>query len=113
MKYTKILIKQDGAYALSIPDLSMPERNLQFAYPHQYLADVVRYSKAYQQALDNAVKFRDGIYFNFPPDWKIGKTYPCPSGFEIVIGIWCEKDCMGMCGECDHAEKYATLKNIK
>jgi hypothetical protein len=99
MKYNKILIKQDGAYAFRKP--------LHVFSDGKTEEDSPMYQQAYQQALDNVVKFRDTIvtwktmYTDglFKGDtWldQLGKTYQCPSGFEIVI-----------------KNGYATLKNIK
>jgi hypothetical protein len=111
MNYTKILIKQDGAYALPDHDLTEKEKGeLQLLLLLQ--ADTTRWmimeefkriaELSRKQALDNAVKFREdsfekikqlGVFDNTNFE---GKLYLCPSGFEIVI-----------------ENGYATLKNIK
>jgi hypothetical protein len=112
MNYTKILIKQDGAYALPEIRLAVIEKTAKY--------DFDRLTKqAYQQALDNAVKFREKyptyiiVLGLIEPSFKTelqkehwynridktmidGRTFDCPSDFEIVI-----------------ENGYATLKNIK
>ena len=126
--YSKILIQQDGAYAL-------PEVNEKLFYYFSDEKGVMlnilgqTIETARQQALDNAVKFRDDDYkyillFGLGVSNEI--VYDCPSGFEIVIENGCKH-----CG-CAHYSKrtqrvltcvrcnedwetigYATLKNIK
>ena len=109
MNYTKILIKQDGAYALPevprMPLISDKEyqrydgAGVRLKERKAFSKDMQRYYALHQQALDNAVKFRDREvrkhFFEFDGVLQDG-LFDCPSGFEIVI-----------------ENGYATLKNIK
>jgi hypothetical protein len=101
MNYTKILIQQDGAYAL--PEVEVND------------------SVGFQWAVDNAVKFRDDDYkyillFGLVVSNEV--VYDCPSGFKIVI----EKVKTGQrvvktngypTGFEEYFKEYATLKNTK
>jgi hypothetical protein len=137
--YTKILIKQDGAYALpEVPEKITPINRAPFGFESNVkaldeLAQVL-YNKLYQQALDNAVKFRDDDYkyiklFGLGIEDEI--VYDCPSGFEIVIengmiepcpncGDSLRQQSKGQCttpwcykGREDYLKQYAVLKPIK
>jgi hypothetical protein len=112
--YTKILIKQDGAYAL--PEIRLAVIGKTAKYDFDRLTE-----QAYQQARDNAVKFRDDDYEYiklFGLGIVDGIVYDCPSGFEIVI----EKVKTGQrvvktngypTGFEEYFKEYATLKNTK
>jgi hypothetical protein len=100
MNYTKILIKQDGAYALpEVPEYPTCKicGDIGRAMPTLGEPDGID-CECTKQALDNAVKFREPLLplVQQLPGYKVGETYTCPEGFEIVI-----------------ENGYATLKNIK
>jgi hypothetical protein len=141
MNYTKILIKEDGAYAL--PEIRLAVIGKTAKYDFDRLT-----KQAYQQALDNAVRFndqqmvRDAIYEGtcnidecaencecfFK---KAGVCFDVPPNFEIVI----ENGVQDPCKQCNkglreqyhtpcseitcykgqrgYLKQYATLKNIK